>query len=42
MLEPVLAILAIVIPLGLAYIIIMLQARKLRGENCDYCNPNKT
>jgi hypothetical protein len=38
-LEPLLAILAIVVPLGLAYVIVLLQSRNQRGENCDNCNP---
>lgn len=38
-LEPLLAILAIVVPLGLAYAIIMLQTRDKRRKNCNDSNP---
>lgn len=41
MLEPLLTILAIVIPLGFAYLIVMLQARKLKDENYNYRNSKK-
>jgi len=34
-LEPLLAILAIVVPLGLAYVIVTWQSRNQRSKNCN-------
>lgn len=40
-LDPFIAMLGIVIPLGLAYVILFLQSHSRQGENRNECNPTK-
>jgi hypothetical protein len=42
MLEPLLAIFAIIIPIGFACLIVMLQARKMKSENYDHRNSEQS